>query len=472
MVLLVSSRGDDRPAAPAGRGYGVETILRATPNREGLTADQVGARLADALRGRARAGQYAVTVEDLGAGRVRVFVPGIGDTAWLRKTMTAGLDVAVYDSGTSVAALGDDLAGLVDDVEVPVRAPHAARGVFYRVAPGATATTSLIAGPFGSAREAVPSTSRTGRVVRLPVGAALVLANDPIGAPAGHLSFAVLRDPIVSPGQIVAARADGSRLVLTVDRSARVTVAARIDAQPGAATSLLAMGGPGFLPQILDARFSSYDAATGEMTFGTRRAKAATEFAGSLAGGGVDAAISVEASRRVGTAPPPVGERPAEIPEEIADLAGGDFTNDQWRPRLDTVRKVIEGDLGGQRWRVWSYTSANGRQMVSVAGGSGACAPAPRIIVECMASGGGSAPSILLGRVSSDVTRLEARYADGVSLPAIVQNGFFLVVGAGAEHGGLRDLIARDGSGEVLAELPSTLASALTPPEDRTATGP
>lgn len=179
----------------------------------------------------------------------------------------------------------------------------------------------------------------------------LFLANAPYGAVRGPFAFAALRDPVLGPGDIREVGAEGDRLVIVAAPGARARIAAGTDGRPLVATDY-------GLPQVLGLTFVAADASRGELTFQGRDG-AAADLAFELAGGGVDGGVAVEAVRRTGVVPPRTGDRPKVVPDVFRRMRTGDFARDPFRPRSETLLRVLEA-AGGRS--MWTFISAKGER--------------------------------------------------------------------------------------------------------------
>ncbi|MGD9694574.1 MAG: hypothetical protein AB7V42_02805 [Thermoleophilia bacterium] len=447
VVLLVATPGEE-PASPP-RATGVEGVLRAVPGDPAATPAAVGAELTRALVERARArGITGFEATDLGDGRVRVFVPRTHDTGWI-SWISGGFRLMLYDGRASLVASSRRVESLLDRVGLPVGDGAPSAGSYYLMLPSPLGGT--LVGPASTpaaARRLLPTAPSPGaRVVRVGAGVTITYLNG---------RYAALRDPIVSPGDIEGARADGRRVTLQIAEGGRPAVAAAVGR--GAGNMVLLRDTGNLAARVRGLARPVFDEAGGRLTFRSASAAQARRAVREIAGGGVAAAaIEVESATTVGPPPARRGERVRPLPLALRRMIAvrPAVLSDPARIRPATLLRVLTAREGGTAWALWSYLGENGQEYVALTGlyatfSGGGCAIAPDRPVLSVCGHGGSASSpatAYYGRVGDDVASVTAAFPDGRRYAAVVDNGFFLVVVPTSRPKASPRFIPRDASG-------------------------
>lgn len=448
IAALIIATPDEPPASPPPIPA-VQTTFRVLPDEIGADPEPVAERLSEAISVQAdRLGIEGLGVQAEG-DRVVVVVPGTDDLDWARARFLPGRGVAVYRRD-SVIALGHDLDAVATAAErVPGGPPYR----YYRIAPappGAETTSGYLSPPSPTIEDLSPlpdgvSPRPGARIVRVPAGVAIVFAGPEL-SPDADTAFAALAGPVLSSGDVLDVEAEGRRLRVVPGPEAAGRVA-DLDAVAG----LVVTFAPG-LPQVLDARFTGVDREDGALLF---ESPAAQVVAPDLAGGGVAAGVVVADEQAAGPPFPRLGTRPARMPRFVSE-ARRDPMGDSFRPDAATVRLVLTDPRSGRL--LWSYRSLRGDEMITVAGEdgfaqmSGGCPRAPESpeLVVCSA-GFGPGVRTVVGRAEGDVHVVRAVLADGTSVTATAENGFFLLTLP--RRPSIERVIAEGPSGQPLEEV-------------------
>ncbi len=461
--LLIVATPSDPPAAAGSTG--VEYVLRPIPLEESLDSNEAAASLAELLRIKgARLGVGGLTAT-LDGDRVTLFVPRTHDITWPAQLLLENLNVAVYDNTASLIAAGPDLDALVAaarDAAPTTGGPESYYAALPQPDPRASLPTH-IEGPFAMREEAAARAAwlgrglgggRGGRVVAVPAGISLVLNyGDAAGGSSNLPVLAILRDPVVSPGDIESVTATGAKIAMLVAPAERATVLSRVAAfEESPDGTLTVVSGASTLPGI---SFESYDAASGEITFTTPSEETASDFAATASAGGLDALVAVEEARPVGPAPVRTGERVSELPEGLLD-ANPDAN---LLPRPDTILRVLETRVAGETWTVYSWVGVGGQDAFGVEKSQTAIvnagcpiSPSDPFVQACVAGAMSGEDRTVVGRAGEGVVTLRAAYSEGPPVEAVIHNGWFLMF-LDPRRGTPVRIEALDASGVVLQAL-------------------
>lgn len=174
--------------------------------------------------------------------------------------------------------------------------------------------------------------------------------------------------------------------------------------------------------------------------------------------------IAVEDTRALGPPPARTGERPAELPPHFRRLSTGDLAEDPFRPREDSVLRVLQTVWRGGTWSLWTHLpQGNDLELVTTIGpgdgaGSGGCPIAPDhpVLYVCGSGAGYELSGVgrtIHGRVGEGVASVTLVLSDGREFPAAVDNGFFLLILPPDERA-VANFVVRDGAGALLGTFP------------------
>ncbi|MGD9571343.1 MAG: hypothetical protein AB7V62_05625 [Thermoleophilia bacterium] len=414
--LLLVATPSDTPTGD-GRETAVEYVLRALPNRDGVTPEAAGAELADIVRARSdEIGARGVTVE-ADDDRVTVVVPGTHDVGWI-STVIGELNLSVFDEASVIAS------GTVEEVAAAARAvaPGVGTPAWYVVAPAQPAPNALpgyLEGPFGSEAEAAgrARTQRQGgwtgaRAESVPAGVTLA-AHD-------QDSFLALRDPVVRPGDIEEVDARGAEITIVLTPAARRAVAARL---AGGGSLTVVQGAATWY----GSRVARYDAATGEIRFRALSPAIAVNDAARPVG--LDALIAVEEARPVGPAPARRGQPADAFPEETFTQGPGQGF---LPPREGSVLLALTTRHAGDLYEVYTWLAPDGTEVTGLRDVRGPLTtdcvirPESDVIQPCAGAPRLDGDYLMLGRVRDGVESVRVVYPDGSVVRPAVANGVIL----------------------------------------------
>ena len=435
--LFLFQPAQDGTTTPPGTGlagarWGLEAVIGVQPGPDGSALDASTATADRVLRARGR-DIPGLSVTPVAPGTLRVVIP------W--GLMRAEVDGLTAPAEVSIVRLSRER---VADARRPA---EAIRWLTGRARPGAPGQYwyGLVRGGtrlYAGGRTLTPDRTVGGvRWVRPPRGVRVVQVEPAfLGLSTGPEDIApayvVLSGPAtVRPGGIRGATARGGAL--------RLRLVA--DVVPDATT--LAVYG---------------DAAIGRVTpvAGTRRSVEVTVASAAgvapgplppapgrlqplLAGGGLDARLTIDAVRVLGDPPPRTGDR-VEPPAAVLSLLDPGPEN----PATDFALRVLTGTVDGARVAIWERSTARGNRFVVVWPGDlrqpgDDCMLGPRnpVVLTCLLS-----DRWVVGRAAPSVTRVEVTAGRTVHR-AVVRNGWFVAPASGGRVG---RIVATDADGRTV----------------------
>ena len=472
--LLVQAPNNASPGSEAGTprvSWGMSASVRVVP-RPGTSLDTAVEHAVRAIADRGRARDIAgLAVERVGADTLRITVPAANNdaqvadlTGFTPLSIYRSRDATVVKTRAELAAatlrLGGPGAGyLVMQDTDQIGAPRYAASRAEADRQLAIANTPTINVPANYPRTiAVP----------MPDNVRVVFEADAATGKVRQLAF-FKADPIVRPADISAAHADGTRVVLTVDPTVAVSLAAEAAASPSPDAFIAAVTMEGRVDVDVGVPVLSGN----ELTIQTGQADAAKAIVAQAGRPPVDADLAVLHTERYGQIPPLTGERVTQLPAEI----------ERARTRVQDPRspEAVYVEVPKENIVKVVGTTLNGRQVDLFAGRTPAaddvlwitpsiptpganCQPAlgaPEL-QSCGASGTGRIGSQrrdigFFGRVNStDIATVEAQVPGHPPLPGAVANGWFLITAdVDADlpvQAGI--LVAKDHTGKEVARAP------------------
>lgn len=419
--------------------WALEAMVRVEPSPGGLGLEEATRRAAEIVRARAVAlRRQGVAAEPTAPGLVRVRVPW-GTVPADAERYTFSTDITLVDLRTQLVA---------DTLRSPASVVRWLDGTARPGPPGQDWVALTRRGEVVSGPRPAPERFFGGvRWLRPPAGVHLVyVPRVALGLPPARPNeratsfYGVIVDPpLVTADDVLATGRDGSRLRLTLRDPVRVT---------GRDTYLRVHGvlvgrvlpTPGPSREIVVARAGRDQIGPGAEAVST-------------AGGGLDAALTVESTRVLGTPPPRTGSPSAIVPELRRRFARSPiFVLPRVTPRWSTALDVLSTRTGAGHWRITEVlTNDPSKPLGFLSGPHGgqtwACVlgPIASIINPCERTA-----AHVIGRASPKVASIEVRYRSGAVRTAVVQNGWFLLL-AGRGDGAI--IVALDEDGKVLREI-------------------
>lgn len=441
-VMAVRQGGAPPSAAPKGV-TGVEALVRVTSIRDGQTDEQAAERMEQVLTDRARIqGITGFAIERSGA-QLSVFVPRTHDPEWVRHWIDLVPLLRVVDGKGGIVRSGFDPIAVARAVEV-----HDAPGpvVYYRAVRDARPGASFIVGPYPSRSEATkgarPSADQVVRIVPVAAETSLTMR---LGG--GRTRFEARRGGLVAPGAVMAVRARGPHIIVTIAEAARETISGGFRGSfivP--ALEELAIG--------VRAPFADWDPGTGELSFRTQDVEA-RRMAFIHAGGQADALTTSVRAARVGPVPRPRGQRvpvPGGLRRATRATGGAPI-------RWSTFRRAVTARAETGTWWVWTADGEAGWSTAGVVSPDswsfGGCEVDPTRPVVTVCGGAWENPRrtrIVFGRAGDAVRRITVVSRDGVRTEARVANGFYIAP-VPIRSGRLRAIVAQGDDGREIGRI-------------------
>lgn len=474
LVFLFVQAPDSGQGPSTAPDWGLEVGVRVVPEATDRSLGDLTAMAARVVEARAMSlGIAGVQATEVGPGGLTLTVPAAKADYQIADLLVQA-NPRVYDLSRDVLATADDPEGLLpalrDAGAKPGARPAYALAMIPR-RPGDETNYPSTFGPAASTRQELLQRTQLperAQIVDVPEGVAIVWVDDYLTSNAAASSGArywLVRDtPVFTAGDLVTASAIGDRIVPELTGPARQRLADAITAAPG-------RGADGAVPNLilsLGRGYGTYGAigllqadasSPGTPGFRTYDAGSARYVAALLAGGGLEARLSFESTRRFGVEPPLRGDVPNALPRQVtaSGIAG--------LARRDILR-ILEARHATGTWTLYAARTPQGSDQFWAVPPStpgeegfpnGLCdmAPGAPVISSCGVTGTQFEPvstiGTFTGRVRDDVAQVEARYQSGAVETASVRNGWFLLILP--KGPGPREVVALAADGRVLGRL-------------------